>query len=639
MSSLCSIPKSAPLAAIIAFIACIQAVALEQGPLNSPVRSQDPSVFNSKRVLKHLAPAIWEGENLAYTKPAPTIHKAQTEYARMMPKTIQEVVKDRLYHAYGFQVASTLIAVGDDGLIIVDPGSDDDSARDTWEAFKKAVPKAANLPVVAVIYTHRHPDHPFGSAGWGVTQQDIDAGKVKIIASENLVDNLVNDVGVVGNILTQRTAYAGGYVPPGPEGPVHFAIGPAFGAGPISFFLPTVEIKEKEPLRATISGIDLELFHAYGDADTDEIDIYFPEYRHVHGSETIQGETFPNLYTLRGTSYRDVEKWMNGVDKLLEYAHKSDTYSGSHMRAWKGNDFIVDRIQNYRDAIQYVHDQAIYWMNLGYKRDQLAEKVILPEPYASDPWLQEYYGTVAHSVRNIYNGYLGWWEADATQLAKPGFIEVSRQYVRAMGGRDAVLKEGRRAIQDKNYGWAAEVLTHLTRVNPSDMEARKLKAEALRRWAYLQTNIYWRAYGIAGAKELDGSIDRSKPWNFADPAIVRVLPTNQILKTLGVRLNAKRAVGKNLRVQFDVTDTGEKSGFTVRNQIAAYTEGALPTPDATISGPKLAILETLATGKIAEGIEISGNRKKALQFLKLFDVITPNDVNLVLPPGAPVKTR
>lgn len=58
-------------------------------------------------MLKHLAPSVWQGENLAYTKPAPTVHEAQTEYARMMPQTIQEVVKDRVFHAYEFQVASS----------------------------------------------------------------------------------------------------------------------------------------------------------------------------------------------------------------------------------------------------------------------------------------------------------------------------------------------------------------------------------------------------------------------------------------------------------------------------------------------------------------------------------------------------
>ncbi|MFT4079298.1 alkyl sulfatase dimerization domain-containing protein [Rhodomicrobium sp.] len=556
-----------------------------------------------------------------------------------MPKTIQEVVKDKIYHAYGFQLASTLIVVGNDGLIVVDPGSDDNSAKATRDAFAQAAPDAAKLPVVAIVYTHRHPDHAFGSTGWGVTKDAVDSGKVQIIASENFVKNLINDVGVVGNILTQRTAYAGGYVPHGPAGAVHFGIGPTFGAGPISFFMPTVTVPSDRPLKTTISGVNFEIFPAYGDAGDDEVDVWLPDFKHVHGSETVQGETFPNLYTLRGTSYRDVEEWMQGVDALLQYAKNADTYSGSHMRAWKGNDFIVDRIRNYRDAIQYVHDQSIYWMNLGYKRDQLAEKVILPEPFASDPWLQEYYGTVAHSVRNIYDGYLGWWEGDATQLARPGFIELSKQYVRVMGGRDAVLEEGRKSIDARNYGWAAEVLTHLTRADPTDMQARNLKAKALREWAYLQTNIYWRVFGISGSKELDGSIDRSKAWQFADPAIVAALPTTQFLKTMGVRLNAERAQDAKMAVQFDVTDTGEKAGFEVRNRIAAFTEGALPAADVTLKGPKAAILETATTGKLGNGVYVGGNRDDATRFLALFDVVTPNDVNLLLPPGTQLKPK
>ncbi|MCK7598971.1 MBL fold metallo-hydrolase [Microbulbifer sp. CAU 1566] len=618
-------------------MATVSAMAQDTGSLNSPVRSQDPANFNSKKVLDNLMPHIWQGENLAYTKPADTVARAATEYAKMMPESIQEVVKDKIYHTYGFQIASTLIAIGDDGLIVIDPGSDDDSAKATHEAFIKAVPAAANLPVTAIVYTHRHPDHAFGSAGWGVTQQDVDSGKVKIIASEHFLENLINDVGVVGNILTQRTAYAAGYLPVSAEGFVHGGIGPVFGAGPISFYLPTDTVKTGQPLKLKVSGIDMEVFHAYGDAGTDEVDVYFPEFRHVHGSETIQGETFPNLYTLRGTSYRDVEAWMEGVDILLAYAQKSDTYSGSHMRAWKGNDFITERIRNYRDAIQYVHDQAIYWTNLGYTRDELAEKVVLPEPFASDPWLQEYYGTVAHSVRNIYGGYIGWWEGDPTQLARPAPKKLSEQYVRVMGGRDAILKEGRKAIDNKDYGWAAELLTHQINVDPKDMEARKLKAEALRKWGYLQTNIYWRGFGIAASKELDGTLDRSQPWNFADPAIVKVLPTKSFLKTMRVRLNADRAADAKVNVQFVVSDTNEAVGFKVRNKIAAFIDGKMAKPDATITGTKLAILKTIATGKLAEGVTVSGDKAAATKFLGLFDIITPNDVNLVLPPGTPLK--
>jgi alkyl sulfatase BDS1-like metallo-beta-lactamase superfamily hydrolase len=47
----------------------------------------------------------------------------------MQSKKIQEVVRGKIYLASGFQLASTMIAVGDNGLVIIDPGSDDDSAR------------------------------------------------------------------------------------------------------------------------------------------------------------------------------------------------------------------------------------------------------------------------------------------------------------------------------------------------------------------------------------------------------------------------------------------------------------------------------------------------------------------------------
>ncbi|MNG24446.1 hypothetical protein D3C84_1091690 [compost metagenome] len=54
-----------PDAYVATALAAPAALAQQLGPLNSPVRSQDPAKFNSKEVLAHLAPVIWEGDNLA----------------------------------------------------------------------------------------------------------------------------------------------------------------------------------------------------------------------------------------------------------------------------------------------------------------------------------------------------------------------------------------------------------------------------------------------------------------------------------------------------------------------------------------------------------------------------------------------
>jgi alkyl sulfatase BDS1-like metallo-beta-lactamase superfamily hydrolase len=116
------------------------------------------------------------------------------------------------------------------------------------------------------------------------------------------MDYLVNDASIVGPILSIRTALASTLLPVGPEGRVHQALGPTFDVGPVSLLTPTDTFDEV--LETEVSGIKIVLFHAYGDAE-DEIGIWFPELKHLHGSETIQGETFPNMYTLRGTKFRD----------------------------------------------------------------------------------------------------------------------------------------------------------------------------------------------------------------------------------------------------------------------------------------------------------------------------------------------
>jgi alkyl sulfatase BDS1-like metallo-beta-lactamase superfamily hydrolase len=103
---------------------------------------------------------------------------------------------------------------------------------------------------------------------------------------------------------------------------------------------------------------------------------------------------------------------------------------------------------------------------------------------------------------------------------------------------------------------------------------------------------------------------------------------------MSVRLNAERASGKQMNVQFIVTDTNENSGYQVRNRIAAFVTGSVPDSNATLRGTKAEILRTVATGKVSDGVTVEGDKNVAEDFLGLFDVIKPNDVNLVLPPDA-----
>ncbi len=578
----------------------------------------------------NLAPIVLDrGDNLAFTEASDTIHPEQTAFARQMQRGIYMPVEDKVYVAVGYGITSTTMVVGDDGVIIIDPGENDDFGALVMEEFRSLTDK----PIKAIVYTHRHPDHPFGSKGLGVTEEDVKSGKVKIYAHDSFMEYLVNDASVVGPILSIRTALASTLLDVGPEGRVHQALGPTFDSGPVSLLQPTDTFDEM--LDVTIAGVRMVMFHAYGDAE-DEIGVWFPEMKHLHGSETIQGESFPNIYTLRGTKFRDPVEWYTGVDRLLEYAREADSYSGSHMRPWVGNEFIVERITNYRDAIQYVHDQTVRLMNMGYTREELADTIRLPEHLANDPWLGEYYGTVAHSTRNIYGGYLGWYQADPTELATPGFEKKAALYVEALGGRDAILDKARKALDEGEYGWSMELLTHAVRVDGEDMEARAMKAEAMREWAYQQPNIYWRGLALGGALELEDKLDYSRIWNFAAPDIIKALSPDAIIESVRVRLDPEKAADAHMTIGFRFTDIHDDSALEIRRGVAVFHPKSPEKTDATIVATKallddILLEQTTLADALAEGsLTIEGDEKAIERFFGYLDTPSADPIKLVV---------
>lgn len=100
-------------------------------------------------------------DNPAYTEDNEQVNPRLTDWSRQMTKTIYEPVKDHVYCAVGWQLTTTCMAVGDTGIVIIDPGENDTAAAEILAEFRKITDK----PIKGVVYTHRHPDHPFGVKG------------------------------------------------------------------------------------------------------------------------------------------------------------------------------------------------------------------------------------------------------------------------------------------------------------------------------------------------------------------------------------------------------------------------------------------------------------------------------------------
>jgi len=538
------------------------------------------------------------GTNLAYTEDDPKVDPRMTKQALTMDQALLKI-GDRTYLAFGWDITSPMMVVGDDGIIIVDPPMSVEAGQEILEAFRRVTDK----PVKAIVYTHNHIDHVAGVKAF-TTEEDVASGKVDIYAHETLMQGVINWASTVGQIEGRRTSYtAAVFLPKGPDGSVHDALGPEARLGTVTFIPPTKTFSDE--LDVTVAGVKMHLRYVPSETN-DEIVAWFPDLKLLNSAEVIQGESFPNVYTIRGTKFRDPVQWFKGIDVLRQFP--AEYLVPTHGRPIVGSDNVQIMLTAYRDAIQYVHDQTIRYMNQGYTPEQLVERVVLPPHLAENPWLGEHYGTVKHTVRNIYNGYLGWFQADPWALDPLPYMERAKRYVELMGGRDTVVKAARKAIDDGEYTWAAEILTNVIRVDNSDMEARRLKAEAYRQFAYTLINVNWRNWSLTAVAELEGEADLSGGFAFTSPDVIQAFPTDVLLQMLTTRIDPEKSIDVKMTMGIHLPDVDESYGLEIRRGVVQFHSTRPEMADFTLVADRahlnrLMVGEVTITGEMQSAIE------------------------------------
>ena len=528
------------------------------------------------------------GENLAYDKPAPTIHPKLTEHSQKMVPGVYQVAEN-VYLAYGYALTSPAMIVGDDGVIIVDPTEDVTTSKVALAELRKFSDK----PVKAIIYSHWHIDHWAGVRAF-TTPEAVASGEVKIIAHREFLANMIkNAAGATGPIIQARVDYSlGTYLEPDAKGRINGGLGPQYIAKDPSLIIPNVLVDDV--LDITIAGVKMHIKWVPSEAP-DEIAVWFPDLEVLHTVEIIQGESFPNLHTIRGTRYREPDVWFAGIDVLRQFPAKYMV--PSHGRPVSGYQAVADTLTAYRDAIQYVYDQTLRHINKGLLPDELVDVVELPPHLSDHPWLGDFYGGVPHSVRQIYYGELGWFKGDPTFLDPIRPSEASQRYVEMMGGRDKIFEAAQKASESGDHQWATELATHLIRIDNDDRDARTLKAEALRQIGYTHSNINWRNWYLTSAQELEGTIDFSNKTDLAAPDLLRAFPTSELLNSFRFRLKAEETLDVNMTFGFIHPDINEGFGLEIRRGVAQFHD-SLPDQADVILEMDRSTLESILLGEV-----------------------------------------
>ncbi|AYC33944.1 MBL fold metallo-hydrolase [Pseudomonas cavernae] len=554
----------------------------------------------------------------------PSINPELAEHTKLFNKKVYQVAGN-VYSAVGWALGNSIMIEAPEGLIIFDTGESLTASKEMLAEFRKISDK----PIKAIVYSHFHPDHINGVKAY-VSEEQVKSGEVQIYAHDTLLQNVVTQGALVGPILSMRTGYSlGGLLPAEDKKGMNGGIGPLGRGEAATFIAPTVTFHDK--LDTTIAGLPVQFRWAPSEAP-DEIVMYLPNNRVLLSAEVDQGPTLPNIHTLRGTKFRDPVLWVNSLDLLR--AFKAEYMVPSHGQPVSGQDKVEEVLRMTRDGIAYVHDQSVRWMNKGLTPDELVEKVKLPPHLAGyTPYLREYYGTVKHSVRQVYNGYLGWFQGDPVDLDPTPPMEKSKRLIEMMGGRDKVLLAAGDAYLKGDYQWAAELASYVIRIDHEDKLARDIKARSFRKLGYANMNINWRNWYLTSATELEGKLDGDKALKagqamramFLSPDMLKNLPVREFLQNWVTRVDPDKANDVNLTLGFSFPDIQEDWALEVRRGVVQLHRG-IPdgtplklTLDKTYLDTVIGGQNSLLKGAVLGDVKVDGNLFEIKRFLGCFD--------------------
>lgn len=546
-------------------------------------------------------------------------------------------VTERIYQVRGYDLSNISFIEGDTGYIVIDPLVSAETAKAAFDLLCRNV---GSKPVVAVIYTHSHIDHYAGVKGI-VSEKDVKAGKVKIIASQGFLDHAVSENVAAGNAMGRRALYMyGALLPKGPKGQVDAGLGKTTSLGSVTLIPPT-DVISKTGTEMTVDGVKIIFQFTPGTEAPTEMNFYFPQFRALCMAENCN-HTMHNLYTLRGAQVRDAKAWSYFLDEAIElFGDKTDVVFISHHWPKWGKENIISWMAKQSHLYKYIHDQTLRLANEGYTMNEIAEKMNLPDELLQEWYNRGYYGSLSHNTKAVYQKYIGWFDGNPANLNPYPPTEASKRYVEFMGGANAVLAKAKKDFEKGDYRWVAEITNRVVFADPNNNEARELQADALEQLGYQSESGPWRNFYLTGAQELRNGV-RPHPMTLVSADVLKAMTIDMIFDYMAIRLNGPKASGKHIKINWNFTDTKEQYILTLQDATLSHMAGKqAKDADTTITLKRAAWDEILSGAPNVKSImesklrskeiAIEGNKLKILELMSLmdkfnfwFNIVTPN---------------
>ena len=547
-------------------------------------------------------------------------------------------VCDGIYQVRGYDMANATFIRTDNGWIVFDVLM----CKQDMEAAKALMEKHFGpLDIKAVLYSHSHIDHYGGILGLINEEDAADAGlpldeqlasgKVVILAPEGFLEHAVSENVYAGVAMGRRAQYQyGSLLKPSETGKLAMGIGLGQSVGNTALLAPTYDVCTNETL--VIDGLEIQFQLTPGTEAPAEMNAYFPKYRALWLAENCTG-TMHNLYTLRGAEVRNADDWAKYILEAEQlFGDETDVVFQSHNWPHWDTENIKEYMENTAAVYKFINDQTLHYINLGYNAAEISRMLTLPDELNKVWYCRQYYGTLSHNIKAVYQKYMGWYDANPVNLNPLTQEETAKKWVEYLGDTDAVLAKAREDFDNGEYQWVAQITKELVFADPENQEARDLCAAALEQLGYQSESGTWRNAYLTGALELREGNQAVNAKTASGGLSARLgMTVEMIMDYIGIRTDSLAAQDDDLSFNLVVSDLGENWYIKRKAGVLLVYQGAGEDVDATVTCEKLQLLRlSVGDTDVMPEITVEGDEtvlerfiKYAVPFEQTFNIIEP----------------
>jgi alkyl sulfatase BDS1-like metallo-beta-lactamase superfamily hydrolase len=529
-----------------------------------------------------------------FDPPEVPIHPALQEvYSEFFPPTVIQAT-DGVYVARGYSRANPVLIVGPAGLIVIDTGESIRAAQAVKNAFNAHLNNIFDKkPVKAIIYSHHHDCHIHGASVFADAHTEI-------ISHENLMTALFDEwfgqvypSRLVGGAMMAGIPYLfdpgwyAGMVLSGPQ-----------NIGPSGFLPPTRTVKDE--LKTNIAGVNLLLIAAPGET-RDIILTWLPD-KKVLVQIGIIYEAFPALTTMRGSGQRNPLDYINSLklcrDLEPEYLIKMH---GPHP-VTTGKENVRRFLTDFSDAIQFLHDQTVQYLNKGLTPGEIKDLIVLPPHLASSSYLQETYGRIDWDVYHIFRFYRGYYTGKIRDLFPQSPVSAAEMAAELAGGVGQLAAKAADAFSAGKLEWALELADDVLLLEPDNESAFDTKKKAMLALAEGTMNTQARNMLLSDYLMLTHQIpspagNNRLLFSLMDNNAVQLMPMRGLFRIMAVNLNASRSVETDMVVGLQLTDVPKNSRTEPSRYSLHVRKGILEVEPRPSSDGKFLVITDSSTWK------------------------------------------